>query len=205
MSEFRVGDKVMMTSDYYSKDIDGGLYKGYVTEITKAEKDHYGISYEVRSRTNNNAPRPVFTEDIKLVSEVEISSSSSEAPESSQKPSEPEQGVSQEPLKYDAEKPRMDLIRPEFTLGLGRVLGYGASKYKEQRGELPNYLKGQGFHYSTILASLERHIAQWKAGQNKDEETGRSHLEHAAANLMFLHAYENSHKGIDDRVVLEEE
>lgn len=107
------------------------------------------------------------------------------------------------PVKYDAEKPRMDLIRPEFTLALGEVLGYGSVKYDEKRGELPNYLKGGGFEYSKIIGSLERHIAQWKMGENFDEESGKHHLALAAANLMFLYTYEISDKGIDDRVKLE--
>lgn len=107
-----------------------------------------------------------------------------------------------EPKKYDSDKPRMDLIRPEFSLALGDVLGYGTSKYEEVRGDTPNYLKGGGFQYSKILASLERHIAAFKMGINIDEESSRHHLAHAAANIMFLLTYELTEKGIDDRVVL---
>jgi hypothetical protein len=63
-------------------------------------------------------------------------------------------------------------------------------------------LKGEGFHYSKILASLERHIAQFKMGVNIDEESGSHHLACAAANLMFLLTYELTGNGQDDRVVL---
>lgn len=107
-----------------------------------------------------------------------------------------------EPKKYDSDKPRMDLIRPEFTLALGECLGYGATKYDEPRGDTPNYLKGDGFNYSTIIASLERHIAAFKMGQDVDDESNLSHLAHAAVNLMFLHTYSLCDKGVDDRVVL---
>lgn len=107
------------------------------------------------------------------------------------------------PVKHDQGKPRMDLIRPEFTLELGKALAYGADKYNEKHGEIPNYLKGGGFNYSKILASLERHIAQWKGGENTDEESGLSHLAHAAVNVMFLLTYELTDKGVDDRVKLE--
>lgn len=106
------------------------------------------------------------------------------------------------PIKFDSGKPRMDLIRPEFQLALGEALAYGAVKYKEVQGETPNYLKEDGFLYSTILASLERHIAQWKMGIDIDEESGLSHLALAAANLMFLHTYSHSSKGKDDRLIL---
>ena len=107
------------------------------------------------------------------------------------------------PKKFDNDKPRLDLIRPEFILGLGEVLAYGAEKYDEPVGTTPNYLKGDGFNYSRILGSLERHIQQFKMGENIDPESGKHHLKHAAANLMFLLTYEESEKGIDDRIILE--
>lgn len=106
------------------------------------------------------------------------------------------------PLKFDQGKPRLDLIRPEFTLGLGEALSYGATKYKEEVGKTPNYLKGEGLNYSKIIGSLERHIALWKMGVDIDEESGLHHLQLAAANLMFLYTYEKSNIGIDDRVKL---
>jgi hypothetical protein len=109
------------------------------------------------------------------------------------------------PVKYDNNKPRLDLIRPEFTLALGEVLAYGADKYEEPVGEVPNYLKGDGFNYSRIIGSLERHIAEFKMGVNVDPESSKHHLAHAAANIMFLLTYELSDKGIDDRIVLQKE
>jgi hypothetical protein len=109
------------------------------------------------------------------------------------------------PQKFDTGKPRMDLIRPEFTLGLGEALAYGADKYSEKRGETPNYLLGDGFNYSKIIGSLERHIAAWKMGENVDPESQLHHLKLASANLMFLLTYEESDKGIDDRVVLKKD
>jgi hypothetical protein len=111
-------------------------------------------------------------------------------------------GSKEAPKKHDSGKPRMDLVRPEFTLALADALAYGASKYEEQRGDIPNYLKGEGFHYSKIIASLERHIAAFKSGIDTDEESGRSHLALAAANLMFLSTYSLCDKGIDDRIRL---
>ena len=108
----------------------------------------------------------------------------------------------QTPVKFDSGKPRMDLIRPEFTLALGQALGYGAEKYNEKLGEIPNYLKGDGFHYSKIIGSLERHIAEWKMGIDIDDESKLNHLALAAANLQFLLTYQLTEKGIDDRVVL---
>jgi hypothetical protein len=111
----------------------------------------------------------------------------------------------EEPKKYNTGKPMMSLVRPEFQLALAEALTYGYTKYDEKRGDIQNYLKGDGFHYSSILDSLERHINAFKSGQSFDVgESELHHLSLAAANLMFLYAYETSDKGIDDRVVLNE-
>jgi len=109
-----------------------------------------------------------------------------------------------EPKKYNDNKPMMSLIRPEFQLDLARALTYGYTKYGEQRGDIQNYLKGDGFHYSTILDSLQRHLNAFQSGIDIDEESGLNHLSLAAANLMFLHTYQNSGKGTDDRVNIKE-
>lgn len=106
------------------------------------------------------------------------------------------------PIKYNQGKPMMSLIRPEFQKGLATALTYGYTKYEEQRGDIQNYLKGEGFYYSTIYDSLNRHLGEWWSGNNIDEESGIHHLYMAAANLMFLATYEVSNKGIDDRVIL---
>jgi hypothetical protein len=107
------------------------------------------------------------------------------------------------PKKYNNGKPMMSLVRPEFTTAIAEVLTYGFEKYDEKRGDIQNYLKGDGFHYSEIYDSLQRHLNQWYSGIDKDDETNKSHLAHAGANLMFLLTYELTQKGIDDRVVLE--
>ena len=106
------------------------------------------------------------------------------------------------PKKYNENKPMMSLIRPEFQLGLAEALTYGYNKYSEKKGDIQNYLKSDGFHYSTIIDSLERHINAFKMGEDIDPESGIHHLSLAASNLMFLHTYEHSNKGIDDRIVL---
>lgn len=106
------------------------------------------------------------------------------------------------PIKYDQGKPRIDLIRPEVLLGLGEALSYGASKYNEERGDTPNYLKSEGFHYSKIYASLQRHLLEWYSGTNIDKESGIHHLKLAMANIHFLLTYELNNVGIDDRCAL---
>lgn len=108
------------------------------------------------------------------------------------------------PKKYNDGKPMMSLVRPEFKKGLAEGLTYGYTKYDEKRGEVQNYLKDEGFYYSTIFDSLQRHLDAWWSGEDIDPESGVHHLNLAAANLMFLHTYEHSDKGKDDRVKLDE-
>ena len=105
--------------------------------------------------------------------------------------------------KLDSGKPRVDLIRPEFILELGKTLGYGANKYNESVGDIPNYLKNDGFHYSRLTAAMERHLLQFKMGVDIDDENGELyHIIQVAANAMMLHSYLVSGKGIDDRINL---
>lgn len=95
-------------------------------------------------------------------------------------------------MKYDADKPRVDLIAPELIFGISNVLTYGAAKYAERNWEL-------GMSWGRCFGALMRHLWAWWAGQKLDAETKQSHLHHAACCLMFLIAYEKRKIGIDDR------
>lgn len=85
--------------------------------------------------------------------------------------------------KRDGGKPRMDLIDPRFQRALAEVLTFGAEKY-----DAWNWSKG--IAYSRVYAALQRHLTAWWAGEPLDEESGKSHLAHAACCLMFLTAFE---------------
>lgn len=94
--------------------------------------------------------------------------------------------------KADTGKVRMDLLPPEFLLGTAKVLDFGAQKYGDRNWE-------QGLAWSRVFAALERHMWAWWGGENKDAETGLSHLHHASCCLAFLSAYEARSTGTDDR------
>lgn len=94
--------------------------------------------------------------------------------------------------KDDGEKPRYDLIPPEFLDGTARVLTYGAVKYAPRNWEL-------GMSWGRVFAALMRHMWAWWGGQKTDAETGMPHLWHAACCLAFLVAYEQRKIGVDDR------
>ena len=95
-------------------------------------------------------------------------------------------------VKHDAGKPRMDLLPPEALLEIAEVLALGASKYSAH-----NWRKG--FAYSRLIAASLRHLFAWVGGENKDPESGKSHLAHAACCLMFLITFEQTRTGTDDR------
>lgn len=86
-------------------------------------------------------------------------------------------------MKYDKGKPRVDLIDPNFLMELGEVLGFGAEKYGEN-----NWQTVEPKRYK---AAALRHLYQYLLGEKTDEESHKSHLVHAACNLMFLYWSEN--------------
>lgn len=94
--------------------------------------------------------------------------------------------------KHDAGKAAIDLIDPEFIKGLGAVLEYGARKYGERNWE-------QGMTWGRILAATQRHILQFWAGEELDDESKLHHLHHAAFGLMVLAAFDRENVGTDNR------
>jgi hypothetical protein len=95
-------------------------------------------------------------------------------------------------IKNDVDKPRFDLIPPEFLWGMAEVLEFGTRKYAPN-----NWAKGAD--WSRYYAALQRHLNLWWAGEDYDEETACSHLYHAACCLAFLAAYQTRGIGQDDR------
>lgn len=82
--------------------------------------------------------------------------------------------------KFSAQKPRLDLIEPQFLNEIGRVLAYGAKKYAEDSWK--NVPGGLTAYYAACL----RHLAAWADGEENDKESTLPHLAHAATNIMFL-------------------
>ena len=99
-------------------------------------------------------------------------------------------------MKYDGGKLRFDLVLPEFYEGIAKIMTFGASKYK------PNSWQGVEDGENRYYAALMRHIIAYRKGEEKDKETGESHLLHAACNLMFLDYFKK--KGIDWSEYIEE-
>ena len=76
-------------------------------------------------------------------------------------------------LKFDGDKLPLHLLSTEAMNQTAAVLKFGAQKYAEH-----NWRKG--FAWSRPLAAAMRHITAFNAGEDKDPESGLSHLAHAA-------------------------
>lgn len=95
-------------------------------------------------------------------------------------------------VKHDSEKPRMDLLSPIALEELAKVLTFGAKKYAP-------YNWAKGIAYSRILGAMLRHLLAFSRGQDKDPETGLSHIAHLMCNCQFLLHFEKYRTEFDDR------
>lgn len=94
--------------------------------------------------------------------------------------------------KDDHEKLKMDLIPPEAIEALAAILSDGAKRYGERNWE-------KGMNWGRVYAAALRHLFSWWKGENKDPESGFSHLWHALCCVSFLVTYEKREIGKDDR------
>jgi hypothetical protein len=96
-------------------------------------------------------------------------------------------------IKYDSGKLRYDLVPVRPLRDLTQILTFGAAKYSDRNWE-------KGFKWSRTYAALQRHLQTWYGGEDKDSESGLSHLAHAACCIFFLQEFEYTHPELDDRV-----
>lgn len=89
--------------------------------------------------------------------------------------------------KKDEGKPRWELVAGDAVEGVAKVLTFGANKYAARNWE-------KGIAYGRVFGAIMRHLWKWWGGEDKDSETGLSHLDHAMCEIMFLSAYEKRGK-----------
>ena len=83
-------------------------------------------------------------------------------------------------LKFDDNKPRLDLVPPELIEAVGKVRTYGVKKY----GDSSIWKQVEPYRYR---AALMRHICRYlKEPDGVDDESGLPHLWHIACNVAFL-------------------
>ena len=95
-------------------------------------------------------------------------------------------------LKFDTDKLPLNLLSTEAMNQTAAVLKFGAQKYAEHNWRA-------GFIWSRPLAAAMRHLTAFNDGEDKDPESGLSHLAHAACCIMFLLEFEKTHPHLDDR------
>lgn len=98
-------------------------------------------------------------------------------------------------IKYDNDKLRMDLIPMDSIRDVAAVYTMGAKKYADENWR-------EGISWKRIYGAVLRHISLWFLGQDRDEESGLSHLAHAAWGLLTLLNYTRTHPELDDRPIL---
>lgn len=82
--------------------------------------------------------------------------------------------------KHDQDKPRIELVDPEFIEGVAEVLTFGARKYAAHNWR-------SGIDASRLIGAAYRHLGAFNKGEDLDSESGLSHILHAACCLQFLH------------------
>lgn len=97
-------------------------------------------------------------------------------------------------LKLDTGKVPLELLPFESLIEVGKVLAFGAQKYGR-------YNWRQGMEWTRLVGAILRHLFAWMQGEEKDPESGLSHLAHAGCGILFLLAYELKTIGSDDRCV----
>ena len=83
--------------------------------------------------------------------------------------------------KDDQQKPRMELLDPNFLIGVANVLTFGAEKY-----EAYNWQKADEEGIERIKGAMLRHQMAYMKGEKIYPETGLSHMYHISCNAMFL-------------------
>ena len=97
-----------------------------------------------------------------------------------------------EGLKFDIGKVPLELLPVEALIEIAKVMAFGAEKYGRH-----NWRKGMA--WSRLVGAILRHLFAWMLGEDKDPESGLSHLAHAGCDLLFLLTYELKELGTDDR------
>jgi hypothetical protein len=101
-------------------------------------------------------------------------------------------------IKFDQDKPRMELISELATEGLAYVLTYGAKKYTTKiSGGEDNWRKGM--EWRRLIGAALRHLMAFSRGEDIDPESLRPHIDHLACCVMFLSEYQKTGIGTDNR------
>lgn len=97
-----------------------------------------------------------------------------------------------EGTKYDQNKVRMELLPNLGLVEVGKVFTFGAEKYGDHNWRA-------GIKWTRLLGAAIRHTTAFLLGQDKDPESGYSHLAHAVACLLMIIEFKFTKPEFDDR------
>ena len=97
-----------------------------------------------------------------------------------------------EGVKYDGGKPKLSLLPLQGVLEVAKVGAMGAKKYGDH-----NFRGGMAL--TRFLDAALRHQLAYLDGIDKDEESGLTHLAHAAWNLLAAIEQQMRKPELDDR------
>lgn len=95
-------------------------------------------------------------------------------------------------IKFDSEKPRMELLSRVALEGCAQVLAFGSRKYAAHNWR-------RGLAWSRLIGAALRHLTAIMDGEDIDPESGLPHVDHLACCVMFLSEYQKKNLGTDDR------
>lgn len=91
-----------------------------------------------------------------------------------------EQSEPDQTAKADAGKPRLSLVPMQILFDVAQIREYGCEKYKDP----DNWKRVEPDRY---VDAMLRHLLRFVQDRDSvDEESGLSHLSHAACNIAFL-------------------
>lgn len=99
--------------------------------------------------------------------------------------------------KFDTEKEMVELVEPEFILGIAKILTLGAHKYS-----IDNWKQATDTDRMRIKGALLRHQLAYNMGELIDSESGLSHLYHVACNAMFLDYFDRQDRKVQTEMKL---
>lgn len=103
-------------------------------------------------------------------------------------------GAGAPPALGRPEKAGFEFLPFDALGAVNAVLRHGAGKHVARFDAAPARVR-----IGDVNAAL-RHVGRWLDGAGADEESGRSHLAHAAARLLIALACELRGVGVDDRI-----
>lgn len=95
-------------------------------------------------------------------------------------------------IKYDSNKPPLELLPADPLIEIAKALDFGRQKY-----DAWNWTKG--FKWSRLIGAAMRHLFAFAKGEDKDPESNLSHLAHLGCCVLFLLWHEKHKPELDDR------